>query len=83
MGWRACGGGRCGPVQRVLATDDLFADDDAFPVFADAPDLVAKVQLTAEVVTGILRKHGVELNFGEGKSNAVLRFTGQGVGQRR
>ncbi len=48
-------------------------DDFVIPIVAaDAVVLVEKVVLATEIILRICRKHGLEVNFAPGKTEAVL-----------
>ena len=60
-----------------------YVDDAVIPIVAPAPLIVARLVTTASVAKLVYENHGLELNFGAGKSEAVMSFHGPGAQQAR
>ena len=55
-----------------------FMDDLVVPVAGPALELTARLARTAEICCEVCAEHGLELNFAEGKSEAIAAFRGPG-----
>ena len=60
-------------------TDGLYADDDLFVVPGPAGEVVARTAAAALIVARGFRRFRLRLNFGKGKTEAVVRFAGRGA----
>ena len=62
-----------------------YADDVALPVIAPAEDILAKTAAVASITLQGFGGHGWTPNLGEGKTEAIVRFSGPGSadGSRR
>ena len=65
--------------ERIELSDALYADDDAFMIVAPAMLLTARLVEAATIVAKGFGRHGLTLNFGAGKTEAVCRFAGPGA----
>ena len=71
--------GELGPADgKVPINDALYADDDALPVVAPASAIIDKTGSAAGVVIFTLQSFGLEVNLGDGKTEAVFSFAGAG-----
>ena len=76
----AAGPGPAGdPAGKAEVTDGLYADDDLFIVPGNANEVVERVAAAAGIIARGFRRFRLRLNFGEGKTEAVVRFAGRGA----
>ena len=56
-----------------------YMDDTAFVIMAECPSqLIPRLALAACLFVRTCRRHGLEVNFGPGKTEALVRFGGEG-----
>ena len=66
-----------------IAHDISYVDDSVFPVFAPASQLIPKLRRTCEVVHDQFMSHGLQVNYGAGKTEAICVWLGTGMSAAR
>ena len=55
-----------------------YVDDMAMPIFSDASSVLVKLAHATSICIDVFHRFGLELNFGNGKSEALIQWRGQG-----
>ena len=63
-------------VVSVPLLDISFVDDVALPLMAPPERILSDLRMLIEVAVVTFASHGMELNFGKGKSEALIHWGG-------
>ena len=65
------------------AVNLTWVDDAAFAIYSNAADLCSKTAATMEIIITVMLEHGLNLNFGPGKTAILMAYHGRGAVRAR